>query len=771
MYLKQVNKILLTSLISICTANVAFASDKTTSDITHEVTSYEQSAYGETKGYVATKSSTGSKMDIDIQEIPQSVSVITNDMMKDRAKGQIQSIISYDSSITFPYGDNTDYRANYGKIRGLDLIYNSTFLDGLKQTKYGASIPFVLPYALERIEILKGPSSVLYGASGPGGLLNLQSKKAKNDNSKEIGISYGSHNAKSVFTDINHKASDDLLVRITSEYSKADSQLELASSNSYFINPTLTYLINDASSLDVSASIAQQANDGLGLGFSGSPSNLVYHNSAVKNFDALNAAYFILSGGGSLTKSNFVNSANDLNNIYLKDDMYIGLADYEQYEKNQKNISVVFNQDINDKIKFKSSLRVQDIDADTYYSQPSASGLLALTGPIVSQDLTTLPMEFIESESELTSIVLDNNLQYSWGNDNIENSSIFGLDFQYSEGKKQRTKAVQYNFDFKDPKPHQSITTTDVLDNYHTSDATQIGLYASNNMKLNSQYILSTSLRYDEVKNKYKSATTNTTTNQLEHNNGTQNDDNVSGRLGLVYLMKNGMAPYISYSTSFQTNFGTTADGKNFVPSKGKQIETGIKYKPKNINMFLTLSVFDLELKDVVEADSSTPGEKIQNSNQNIKGLEINVTATPSENTNLIFSFSKLNSEYKESAIATLKGKEVSEVPEFTASVWADYTFNKTKLGKIKIGTGIKHVGEYTLYQGDYLDPTTTNPAAFKTDAFTTVDALLATDYEAWNIALNITNLLNKQINIGNNSLMNTPIPERTFKLTASYKF
>ena len=174
MYLKQVNKILLTSMISICTVNVAFASDKT-SDITHEVTSYEQSAYGETKGYVLTKSSTGSKMDIDITEIPQSLSVVSSDMMNDRAVQSIQNVTSYTSAVLQSLGENGDTRANYGTLRGISYLYKSSFLDDLKLLWGSHAVPTIDPYSLQRVEILKGPSSVLYGASAPGGLLNMQS--------------------------------------------------------------------------------------------------------------------------------------------------------------------------------------------------------------------------------------------------------------------------------------------------------------------------------------------------------------------------------------------------------------------------------------------------------------------------------------------------------------------------------------------------------------------------------------------------------------------
>ena len=258
MYLKQINKILLTSMISICAANVVFASDKS-SDITHEVTSYEESAYGETKGYRANKSSTGSKMDIDITEIPQSVSVITKDLMEVQDAQTIQKAIAYTAAIAQPNGENGDNRFNWATIRAGTSLYTTTFLDGLKLGYYSFAIPKTDMYAVEKVEILKGPASVLYGASSPGGLLNLQSKKANNNNNKEIIISINDKKSKSISLDINNIITEDLSLRLTGKFTS--TPLTDSSYNDeklYFFNPSIKYYINDNTSIDVLLKISCQ---------------------------------------------------------------------------------------------------------------------------------------------------------------------------------------------------------------------------------------------------------------------------------------------------------------------------------------------------------------------------------------------------------------------------------------------------------------------------------------------------------------------------------
>ena len=175
-----------------------------------DVLGNEESAYGKVDGYVASKSSTGSKMDMDISEIPQSVSVITKDFMDVRNAQTIQNALAYSSAISQPSGENGDTRYNYARLRGGPNLYNSTFVDGMKLAHYSLAIPKTESYAFERVEILKGPSSVLYGASSPGGLLNLQTKRANNNEDKEIELLAGSNNTYNLAFDVNHPLNEDV---------------------------------------------------------------------------------------------------------------------------------------------------------------------------------------------------------------------------------------------------------------------------------------------------------------------------------------------------------------------------------------------------------------------------------------------------------------------------------------------------------------------------------------------------------------------------------
>ncbi|NQY23472.1 MAG: TonB-dependent siderophore receptor [Campylobacteraceae bacterium] len=740
----NLNKLLCASILSLCTVNVLFA-QSTKTDFTQEVTSYEESAYGELKGYVATKSSTGSKMDLDITDIPQSVSVITNDMIEDRNAKTIMNITSYTASIFQPYSENSEKRANYGNIRGVGSLYRSSFLDGLKLLYGGHLIPSINPYALERVEVLKGPSSVLYGASGVGGLLNLQSKKANTSNEKEVGISYGTHKNKSVFADVNHTINERVSVRLTSKFNKGDNALDKSSHNSYFFNPAIKYNINDTTSLDILLSTSKDEINGLGYGFSGTKQKI----NIFKNFSS---AYSHVPGMAA--------QYAQIVNANLSSSMYVGLPDKENYDKKRKAVTLLLQKHINEDMKFSSSFNYTKMDGSNGYSVPNAAGLTAL-----ATDLSDLPLTFIQTKHKVDSIALDNSFQYKWDTKNTTNTSLFGLDIQKMNHEERNSTGVNYKFDVLNPDYSQRITDATTLSSNTDNSSTQIGFYAQNQMTINEKLILSLSLRYDKLKEEVDNNLTNTS-KSYKHSK-------VSNRMGLTYKFDNGLAPYVSYSTSFEGNPGSaTVSGKKFKPSIGKQYEAGLKFKPKNINAFYTLAVFETTQSDKITRDTSSTdaSARIQEGGVKVKGIEFDAVFKPLENSNLVFSIAKLKGEEIDMPSSADNGRKLSNLPKLNASIWADYIFKNTSIGDLKLGTGIKYIGKSKLLDTNYFAAGTPQEL-YENPSYTLVDTVISTVYKDVKIALNINNLFNKEVNIANNAISSTETEGRTYNIALSFKF
>jgi iron complex outermembrane receptor protein len=230
-----------------------------------------------------------------------------------------------------------------------------------------------------------------------------------------------------------------------------------------------------------------------------------------------------------------------------------------------------------------------------------------------------------------------------------------------------------------------------------------------------------------------------------------QPDSKLTWRTGVVYLFDNGLAPYASYSTSFQPQFGDiTTSGTAAVPTTGQQYEVGLKYQPVNTSSLLTLAVYNLTEQNVPETDPLNPGFVVQVGEIRSRGVELSDRISLTDSFNLIASYTYTDSKYARSDLVTtgvygvaaaVQGKYQYGVPRNSASLWADYTLHDSVLNGLGFSGGVRYVG-YTY--GD-------NVNSFRVPAFTLLDAAVRYDMGAANPALhglklqlNVANLLDK---------------------------
>ncbi len=175
-------------------------------------------------------------------------------------------------------------------------------------------------------------------------------------------------------------------------------------------------------------------------------------------------------------------------------------------------------------------------------------------------------------------------------------------------------------------------------------------------------------------------------------NSSAQDDNAFSGRVGLLYLFDNGIAPYVSYLSSFQPVPGTDFAGAAFKPTTGRQTEIGIKYQPSTYNALFTLAAFNLEQSNVPTVDPLNPLFNIQTGKIRSRGFEASAKATLDNGLSLVAAYTYLNS-------TVLVGNEENEgntplyTPRNAAAVWADYAFNSAPLNGLSLGGGVRYVG------------------------------------------------------------------------------
>lgn len=217
----------------------------------------KETALGRVNGYVATRSATGTKTDTPLVETPQSISVITSDELAARAVTNIKEAVGYTAGVTLSPAQ--DLREDLTTFRGFPFDWASFYLDGLAMpsTTYGVSTSE--PYGMERIEVLRGPASMLFGQSSTGGLLNMVSKRPTSEPIREIQFQTGSHQRRQVGFDLAGVIGDsgEWTYRLAGLTRRSHTDIDFVEDNRIFLAPALTWAPSAATSLTVLASTLQ----------------------------------------------------------------------------------------------------------------------------------------------------------------------------------------------------------------------------------------------------------------------------------------------------------------------------------------------------------------------------------------------------------------------------------------------------------------------------------------------------------------------------------
>jgi iron complex outermembrane recepter protein len=494
-----------------------------------------ETAFGPVKGYVAKRSATGSKTDTPVSEIPQSVSIVTRDEMNARNVQTLTEAVAYTSGVRVgAFG--FDPRFDSFSIRGFDMTYTGIYRDGLRQLTSNFSIYREEPYSAERIDILKGPSSVLYGQAEPSGLVNIVTKRPQFEAKHQADVQLGNYDRQQVRFDTTGALNDDntLAYRLTGLYRDSDSPVRGGHDDRTFIAPALTWQPNDKTTLTV----------------------LTHYQ---KDTTVGNSSYYNDSNG------------NVVRNLPSGDPAFQNFTQ-EQYE-----IGYLFEHLLNEHWTLRQNARTGRVNADVRYTEiDSISGNTASrsTGQIVEH---------------LQTYAIDNQAQWQGSTGSLNHTVLFGLDWTKSINNGKMGFGAAPDLDLTTLNYGAQPIDGPVLDDPYKYRMMQTGVYAQDQIKWQ-QWILTIGGRHDWAE------TAQETTDETDD----ASFKKFTGRIGLGYKLENGLTPYVSYATSFVPLLGRNASGGFFKPTTGKQIEAGIKFQPEDIKLIITASVFQIIQQNVV---------------------------------------------------------------------------------------------------------------------------------------------------------------------------
>lgn len=642
------------------------------------------------------------KAPLAIAETPQSVSVIDASDIAKLGLANLNQSLRYVAGVTPETRGASAEIYDQFKLRGFDA---PIYLDGLKQfaSPSGYATPQVDLSRLDAIEIVKGPASALYGQSSPGGLVAMSSKMPLDKALYgSVAGTYGSYNLYRVDADLGGKLSDTLSARVYGSVNGADTQQSFGSRARQTVSGAATWHIDPATTLTVLGTYSHDPKNG---NYSGAP------------------------GYGTL----FANPNGPISTRYADGEP----SDY--FRRNQAAGTYILAHDFGAGWTFRASGRYSHVGLDL--------GAVYESGVPTNAAMTTFGRGSYATHETLGNWTFDNQVSGHFITGPVKHDVLVGVDYQTAHsfeaaafGAASDINAYAPVYGLQ-PVPQSPYSVPGYTAGSYATPGTydihqrQTGIYAQDSMSWGGLRLL-LSGRQD-----WASTTSS---------GSTQNDRKFTGRAGFLYKTDWGIAPYLSYATSFEPQSATLASGGLAKPSLGKQVELGAKFQPHGTNILISAAWFHIDQTNVVTTNPLT-FLATQNGKYRSEGFEVEANAPLPQGFNLRAAYSHQHVRDVADADARYVGGGLIGAGDGNLAVNLDWTAKSGTLKGLNVGAGVRHVDR--VYAGVF-DQTLTGTAyrQYYTPSYTVVDAMLHYDLanlaprmKGVNLALNVSNLFDKK--------------------------
>lgn len=638
---------------------------------------------GEQDGYRVSNTSVGTKTDTPLRDIPLSIQVIPRQLIEDQRITNLgEALRNVPGAIQ---SGNSSSRGNNAlpQIRGFSSQGNIT-TNGLSNTN---NIDGGFNFAnVERIEVLKGPASVLYGAGSLGGTVNLVAKKPLAEPYYFIEASAGSYNSYSGAIDLSGPLNDNktVLYRLNVAALTTESFVDFYDEQQYIVAPTLSWQISDRTKLTLAAEYRDRSKDNgnFGLPFEGtllpSPYGRLPRN--------LNPSW----PEPKRTVISVYQASYELEHHFSKD--------WELHS------SFLFSQEVNDR---------STVDVGDYY--PDLRSVNKNYGYNVNRSSTfnfdTYTIGKFQTGSIRHQLLTGFTDQWSSSSDVGGTGGPYGQFDLYNPVYGERAEIGQYN------------TSTYAS----KSKGNAYGFYIQDQVTLAENLKLVLGGRYDIANSKGG--------NIGEELTESPQQEAFSPRVGIVYQPIEPISLYASYSRSFSPQGGQDFDGNLFQPERGTQYEVGVKVD-LNDKLSATLALYDLTRSNVLTGD---PDEtlraleyQVQIGEQRSRGIEFDVTGEILPGWNIIANYALTDSKITKDNNYPV-GDELNDVPQHSASLWTKYEIQSGSLQGLSFGVGVFYVGDRQA--------TLPNDSRYILPSYVTTDAAIFYKRDRFRAALNFKNL------------------------------
>lgn len=663
-------------------------------------------------GFVAKRALSATKTDTPLLETPQAISVVTRDQMEAQGVQTLRQTTAYTAGAVSNYFDS---RVDSFNARGASV---TQYQDGLLRIygTYNTSRPD--PYTLERVELLRGPTSVLYGQGSVGGVLNLTSKRPQAETLREVQIQLGNNHRKQIAADLTGALDQEgqWLYRLVAVGRDSGTQVHHVDDDRLVLMPSLTWKPNADTSLTLQA-LHQKDKSGSLIGF------FPWQGTQ------------LASPYGQIPRSTFISEPG-----------------WDAYDTTNHSWGYLLSHRLNSDWTVRQNLRrtVSEVDYRTIYTSFTAN---AATGrparPVFNSDNRTVYRDAVWQMNGGRMLLVDTQLEGKLHTGGTAHTVLAGLDIQRNHTSQSSWRSVTAAFDvynpvygnFRPPVASQLVRQPNV-------EQRQWGLYAQDQIQWG-RWTATLGLRHD-------SAQTDT-----EGRPAAAIDDKAwSKRAGVTYQMDNGWAPYAGYSESFQPLGGVDAYGVPYKPQRGQQWEAGVKWQPPGQGISAYAAMYQLREKNRKTTDPNNPLNSLQLGEVKVNGLEAEVQASLARRWDMTLAYALTDAKISRSNAGD-QGLPVASVPKHTASAWVSHRFASQGRGGWVAGAGVRYTG--SQWSGT---------SAISTPATTVADAMVAYDAGDWRVAFNVVNLADK-VQITQCLARGDCFygQARTYTLTSTYRF
>ncbi|MBY5540829.1 TonB-dependent siderophore receptor [Rhizobium leguminosarum] len=628
----------------------------------------------------AKNSSAATKINTPLVETPRSVSVTTEKEIEQRGAQSIIEVVRYSAGVTTGTS-GFDPRFDQVYIRGYNATTVGDYRDGLRQPYINYGMFRTEPYQLQRVEVIKGPVSVLYGSGSPGGLVNKISKLPTEEPIREVGISYGTEDRVQGMFDFGGPISEDnedFLYRIVGVARRGDTNFDIADDR-YLLAPSFTWKPDEGTSFTVYG--LAQADE---------------------------------------TDSN-VGAITTLDGRIL--DIRASDPDYDYQKVKQQQVGYQFEHEFDNGLTFRQNLRYSHLDLEARYL-----GVTSWTGTVAHRGTNAI-------RDEMNVFQVDNQLEAKFDTGPLAHTMLFGLDYtnlQSSFGYGAGAADPAFDFDIANPTYGVSGATPDYNVLASDADMRQVGIYVMDQIEVGN-WRFNLGGRQTWV-NQTRDATLPTVGSEEVDKNA------FSVQAGALYLFDNGIAPFVSYATSFDPVTNRSATNTILPPTTGEQYEVGVKYQPPGSDILLSAVAYHIveqnkpRLADPLTFAYDSQGEVTG------KGIELEARAAIADGLDIVAAYTYNDSE-------VTGGNNVGNTPAITpthiASLWANYTFQESNpFNGLSVGAGVRYIGETWTDVAN----TSKNPATFYVDASASYDfGAVDKKYEGLTAAFAIRNIADER--------------------------